>query len=220
MSSNQRNQRNARTMERAPRLMLPAILIVLAGGMAVGENIDPANDGSKYAWSENLGWLNARPGGPGGPGVQVSDSDLTGWAWSENAGWITFSSTGPNPYRVASGWRRAVPAGSFALTVTKAGGSNVLLSWTTVSGATTYDVVRGGLSTLHSSNGNFQVATQTCIVANAPGTSFTTGGTPSAGDGYWFLVRGRNCGGMGTYNDGSQVESRDAGIVASGNDCL
>ena len=300
MSSNQRNQRNARTMERArriasvaviatratqrasPRLMLPAILIVLAGGMAVGENIDPANDGSKYAWAENLAWLNARPGGPGGPGVQVSDSDLTGWAWSENAGWIslsctnrscaggaygvtndgcgtlsgyawsenagwinfapsgsgvtinpmtgifsgrawsenagwiTFSSAGPNPYRVATGWRRAVPEGSIGLTVTQAGGSTVLLSWTAVSGATTYDVVRGGLLALHGSNGNFQVATQTCIVNNAPGTSFTTGGTPSAGDGYWFLVRGRNCGGKGTYGGGSE----DAGIVASGQDCL
>ena len=72
------------------------VVAVLAatGGFAMAENIDPANDGSKYAWAENLGWVNARPGGPGGPGVQISDSDLTGWAWSENTGWINFAPTG------------------------------------------------------------------------------------------------------------------------------
>lgn len=80
--------------------------MLLAGGVAVAENIDPANDGSKYAWAENLGWINLRPLGAGGPGVQVSDSGLTGWAWSENAGWITFSSTGPNPYQIVTSWRR------------------------------------------------------------------------------------------------------------------
>jgi len=92
----------------------------------------------------------------------------------------------------------------------------VTLSWTAASGATTHDVVRGGLLALHNSGGNFQIATQTCVADSAPGSSVTTGGTPSAGDGYWFLVRGRNCGGKGTY--GSTQE--DAGIAASGNDCL
>jgi hypothetical protein len=56
-----------------------AVLSLSAGGAALAENIDPNNNGSKYAWSENLGWLNARPGGPGGPGIQVSNSGLTGW---------------------------------------------------------------------------------------------------------------------------------------------
>lgn len=269
----------------SPRFVLLAILIALAGGVAFAENMDPGNDGSKFAWAENLGWVNAQPSGPGGPGVQVSDSGLTGWAWSENAGWIslsctnrscmgssygvandgcgtlsgyawsenagwvnfaptgagvvinpatglfsgrawsenagwiTFSSAGPNPYRVATSWRRAVPIGANNLTVDKASGSNLLLSWTPLAAATSFDVVQGGLSALRNSNGNFQSATQSCIVHNTTGTSFTTGGTPSSGDGYWFLVRGGNCGGAGTYNDGTQVGSRDAGIIASGNDC-
>jgi len=182
------------TQRASPRFVPLAVIVLLAGGVAIAENIDPAHDGSKYAWAENLGWINAQPGGPGGPGVQVSDSDLTGWAWSENAGWIslsctnrscageafgvtndgcgalagyawsenagwinfaptpgvcggdptcgvkispttgifsgrtwsenagwiTFSSAGPNPYRVATSWRRAVPGPATGLTVTKA----------------------------------------------------------------------------------------------------
>ena len=77
----------------SPRFALLTIASLLAGGVALAENIDPNNDGSKYAWAENLGWINLRPGGPGGSGVQVSDSGLTGWAWSENSGWISFSCT-------------------------------------------------------------------------------------------------------------------------------
>ena len=279
----------------SPRLVSLIILILLGGGAAIAENIDPNNDGSRYAWGENLGWLNARPGGPGGSGAQVSDSGLTGWmwsenagwislscantsscgtssygvtndgcgtlsgkawsenagwiefapttcggdptcgvrispatgiftgrAWSENSGWITFSATSPTPYRVTTSWRRAAPAGSpTGLTAARTGVNNVLLSWTALSGATTYDIVRGRLSTLRSSNGNFQSATQACVANDTPGTSFTTGGTPGAGDGDWFLVRGGNCAGAGTYDSGtaSQVGSRDAEIAASGNDC-
>lgn len=43
---------------------LPVVFVVAvlaaAGGLAMAENIDPANDGSKYAWAENLVWVNAR----------------------------------------------------------------------------------------------------------------------------------------------------------------
>ena len=283
--------------ERAsPPFMLAAILTLLTAGVVFAENINPANDGSKFAWSENLGWINAQPGGPGGPGVQVADSVLTGYAWSENAGWIsasctndascgttsygvtnngcgtlsgyawsenvgwidfacstngscatanygvvinpktgifsgrawsenagwiTFASSGPNPYQMATSWRRAVPTGSPALTAGKSAGTNVLLSWTALSGATSYDIVQGGLNALRSSNGNFQSTTQACVSDGTTATSLTSTGTPNVGDGYWFLVRGANCGGKGTYNSGSpkQVGSRDSGIAASGNDC-
>lgn len=262
------------------RFVLIAILIPLAPGAALAENIDPGNDGSKYAWSENLGWINAQPGGPGGSGVQVADSGLTGWAWSENAGWIslagasygvmndacggltgyawsenagwinfaptgagvvidpktgifsgrawsenagwiTFSSAGPDPYRVATAWRRLPPAGAPQLSATKAAGADVLLSWTAVSGATSFDVVQGGLSVLRTSNGNFQLATQACLVNDTPASSFTASGSPSPGDGYWFLVRAGNCGGHGSYDaDGpTQIGLRDPEIAASGNDC-
>ena len=267
---------------------LTLLVFFLAANFAFAENINPANDGSKYAWSENAGWINAQPSGPGGPGVQVSDLGLTGYAWSENAGWIsvscannatcgaanygvtnngcgalsgyawsenagwisfagtsygvaidpktgifsgrawsenagwiTFSSAGPNPYKVATSWRPALPVGAPSLTAAKTGGVNAVLSWTAISGATSYDIIQGGLVALRNSNGNFQSAVQACVANNLTTTSFTATGTPSAGDGFWFLVRGANCGGKGTYNSGSprQVGSRDAGIAASGNDC-
>jgi hypothetical protein len=261
-------------------------LTLLAGGAVLAENIDPGNDGSRFAWSENLGWINARPGGPGGPGVEVSNSGLTGWmwsenagwislsganyavtndgcgllsgkawsenagwidfspttcgndptcgvtidpatgvfsgrAWSENAGWITFSATGPTAFQVATTWRGigTAPTGSPSLTAGTTSGS-VLLSWTPLAGATTYDVVQGLLSTLRSTNGNYQSATQACAANDTRWTSLTMGGTPSVGDGYWFLVRGSYCT-AGTYNSGaaSQVGSRDPEIAASGKAC-
>jgi hypothetical protein len=55
------------------------------------ENIDPNNDGSQYAYGENVGWCNAEPLGNGGPGVYVTSSALTGWIWGENIGWINLS---------------------------------------------------------------------------------------------------------------------------------
>ncbi len=274
----------------------PAVLILLVFSAARAENIDPNGDGSKYAWSENMGWLNARPGGPGGPGVQVGDSSLTGWiwsenagwislscantsscgtssygvannacgglsgrawsenvgwidfapatcggdpscgvkigpttgifsgrAWSENAGWITFSATSPVAYRVATSWRSTAPlppSGSPTVTAGRNGGS-LVLSWTALAGATSYDVVQGALSTLRSSHGSFQSATQACSTNDTLATSITVSGTTGVGDGFWFIVRGANCGGAGTYNSGaaSQAGSRDAGIAASGNGC-
>lgn len=189
-----------------------------------GPSYGVTNDGcgtlAGYAWSENAGWINFAPIGAG-VAINPTTGIFSGRAWSENAGWITFSSAGPNPYQVATGWHRAVPAGSPGLAAGKTGGSDVLLSWTALSGATTYDIVQGGLSALRSTSGNFQSATQACIANNTTATSFTTSGTPSAGDGFWFLVRGENCGGRGSYDSGAprQVGLRDAEIAASGHDC-
>ncbi len=53
------------------------------------ENIDPYNDGSQYAYGENVGWLNFEPGI--GDGVQVASDKLTGYVWAENIGWISLS---------------------------------------------------------------------------------------------------------------------------------
>jgi hypothetical protein len=279
----------------SPRLVWSIVLLLLPNTAIFAENIDPNNDGSKYAWSENLGWLNARPGGPSGQGVQVGDSSLTGWiwsenagwislscantsacgtssygvvndacgglsgrawsenagwidfapttcgsdpscgvkigpttgifsghAWSENAGWITFSATSPVAYQVMTSWRSTAPppAGSPSVTAGKTGGS-LILSWTQLAGATRYDVVQGTLSTLRSSHGSFQSATQACAANDTPTTSVTIVGTPSAGDGFWLLIRGGNCGGAGTYDStaASQAGPRDAGIAASGHGC-
>ncbi len=55
------------------------------------ENIDPDNDNSQFAYSENTGWINFEPNGDGGDGAEVTDSAVTGFIWSENVGWINLS---------------------------------------------------------------------------------------------------------------------------------
>jgi len=52
-------------------------------------NIDPADNGSRYAYGENVGWINFKP--TQGPGVTVTDSQVIGYAWGENIGWISLS---------------------------------------------------------------------------------------------------------------------------------
>jgi hypothetical protein len=65
------------------------VLLIGMAGVSFAENIDPDNDDSQYAYGENVGWLNFEPSH--GPGVTVSDSNLTGYAWAENVGWINFN---------------------------------------------------------------------------------------------------------------------------------
>ena len=263
----------------------------------IAENIDPVGDDSQYAYGENIGWLNAEPSGDGGPGVEVSDFELTGWfwgenigwvslscqntascasvdygvtndghgnlggfGWSENGGWINFasdsSSVGIDPatgafegyawtenmgwigmscsntgscgsvdYGVTTGWCQSVigvPTGipdvSAALQ-----GSDVRLSWPAIGQAAWYEIVRGDLAVLRSSGGDFDTATQSCVSDNDAGTVAVVSGSPgpSPGDAYWYLVRGVNCKGKGTYDSGggSQVGVRDLEVGGSGNDC-
>lgn len=68
------------------RLVVCAVLYAARLG---AETIDPSNDGSQHAWAENAGWLNAEPGGDGGPGMDVRPGDVRGWAWLENVGWVS-----------------------------------------------------------------------------------------------------------------------------------
>lgn len=75
-----------------PLLALAAV--VLGAGSAgaqvtIDETVNPDDDGSRWAWSENLGWLNAEPDGDGGPGLETRFEEVHGWMWSENAGWIS-----------------------------------------------------------------------------------------------------------------------------------
>jgi len=280
------------------------VAIVMAMASAVtglrAENMDPAG-GNVYVWSENGGWLNVQPGGPGGWGMQVNDFDVSGWlwgentgwvslscrntgscssvtygvtnsggggslagyAWAENAGWIDFRPAGAgvtvNPatgvfdgyawsenfgwisfgstaalqepagsrdammtgFHIVTQWRcvpaPAPPSVRPALSVSKSAGS-AALSWSSVPGATGFDVVRGDLGILHAT-GSFQLSTQQCLASHTPDAGLSETGPLAAGQGRWFLVRAANCGGAGTYDDGTQVGSRDAGIQASPNRC-
>lgn len=53
------------------------------------ENIDPDSNGSSYAYTENVGWINLNPSQ--GLGVTVTDHAVSGYAWGENIGWINLS---------------------------------------------------------------------------------------------------------------------------------
>ncbi len=78
------------------RVLMASVLAALLGAaaaIAAAENIDPNNDNSQFAWGENVGWINAEPSGPGGPGMQVSGAGLTGYMYGENIGWINLSCT-------------------------------------------------------------------------------------------------------------------------------
>jgi N-acetylneuraminic acid mutarotase len=120
----------------------------------------------------------------------------------------------------ASGCPLAAPVGSPLLSLSGTGGATTL-SWTALTSATGYDLVRGGLLLLRASGGDFAAATQACVANDTPDTTLPDAAVPAAGDGFWFLVRGTSCGGNGTYDSGApgQAGSRDAGIDASAGAC-
>jgi hypothetical protein len=92
-----------------------------------------------------------------------------------------------------------------------------LLSWTDLPGVAGYDLVRGDLSLLNSSGGDFSIAVQECVADNFAGISIEYTGTPAPGRGFWFLVRPVYAAVDGTYDseDPAQVGLRDLEIDAS-----
>jgi spore coat protein A len=98
--------------------------------------------------------------------------------------------------------------------------SKTRLWWSTLTGATLYDVVRGDIQALFSSHGNFTTAVQGCLADNLSQTYWLHSGAPAPGQGTWYLVRKVVGGVPGTYDEGgSQVGLRDAEITASGIGC-
>ncbi len=72
------------------RIRSVAVLLCAAVlyGAARSENIDPKGVGARYAWGENVGWLNFKPAPSG---AHVSGDKVTGFVWGENIGWISLS---------------------------------------------------------------------------------------------------------------------------------
>jgi len=202
-------------------------------GSCAASSYHVGNDGlgtlSGFAWGENIGWVNfsptaCQPDPTCGVKIDAATGYFRGRAWSENAGWITFASAGPIGSTARTGWcsgTGATPGMGFTLSVSRSDES-VMLSWTALSGATSYDVVSGRLSTLASSEGDFTVSTEQCLAERFTSTSSVfPGNSPSPGDGLWFLVRGTNCRGHGTFDSdpSSQSGTRDGEIAASGHGC-
>jgi hypothetical protein len=101
-------------------------------------------------------------------------------------------------------------------------GGYLELTWSPTSGATGYDVVRGVLSVLRATAGDFTISVDACLENDASQPQDTDDATPPTGDGFWYLVRPVNaCTEPGTYDDAipPQVGSRDSEIDASPNAC-
>ena len=78
-----------------------------------------------------------------------------------------------------------------------------------------------GLQTLRGTGGDFTAAVSACLADDTASTSLTVTEMPAVGDGSWYLIRGGNCGGQGSYDSGgaAQAGSRDAEINASVSSC-
>ena len=113
------------------------------------------------------------------------------------------------------------PTGTPSLLVGKPAAGSASIAWSAVPAAAGYDLARGSLSVLRSTNGNFSTATTDCLENDLTATSRDDADTPAALDGFWYLVRAVNCGGSATFDSlaPSQIASRDAGIQASPTAC-
>ena len=89
------------------------------------------------------------------------------------------------------------------------------LTWTAPSGATSYDVIRGALSTLKASG--FTAAVDACVGSHVLSPSISDPHAPAEGDADWFLVRSVNACGVGVFDEAvpSQAGPRDAAIQAA-----
>jgi hypothetical protein len=177
------------------------------------------NTGGRYAPAGNL-WA---PTSTGASAPSARGDHSAVWTGSEMIVWggrQTAASLATGARYCALPCSSLPPAGSPRLTLSRSG-VTATLSWTALAGATRYDLVRGGLSPLRASGGNFTTATDACLADNTSLTSAADPSLSSPGDGPWYLVRGLNCGGNGTYDSGaaSQAGSRDAEVNASSHAC-
>jgi hypothetical protein len=149
--------------------------------------------------------------GAGVPGRRQNASSI--WSGTEMIVWggAPTTATGGRYCACAS----AAPSGEATLLLGQSTPGTAHLSWTYAgTDASAFDVVRGDLSTLRSSGGDFSVATGSCL-GNDAGAFVDDPSVPAAGSGYWYLIRAVSCGGRGSYGSAPA----DTGISASGNDC-
>ena len=94
------------------------------------------------------------------------------------------------------------------------------LTWTEPTDETWYDVVQGDLQTLRATGGAYIAATQTCIADDHLIPSLLVPEVPeTAGQGFWYLVRGEvSTRGYETFEAG-QYDGRDGEINVSDGAC-
>ena len=110
-------------------------------------------------------------------------------------------------YLLDDPWRSGLAAAA-GPTLTKDGTGRATIAWTAVSGATSYDVLRGQVAELRSDAGFGRAASFSCGTA---GTSVADAASPGAGQSFYYLVRGRSAAGKGTFGDfGTDVDTSAA----------
>ncbi|MEM7244098.1 MAG: right-handed parallel beta-helix repeat-containing protein [Acidobacteriota bacterium] len=88
------------------------------------------------------------------------------------------------------------------------------LTWPAASGATGHDVLRGEIATLGAVG--LAGSLTDCLAADTAALSLSLT-MPEPGRGSWFLVRGRTCGGPGSYDPSGST--RDAALSGAGLAC-
>jgi len=80
---------------RSARILTVCGVVALGAQTAAAQtNVNPVD---KFAWGENIGFLNFYDANATMDGVAVLENHLRGWVWGENVGWINVGS-GPTPY--------------------------------------------------------------------------------------------------------------------------
>lgn len=180
-------------------------IVALASWLSIGSMAARAD--YEIAW-----YVFASGGGSSGNGAY----EIRGTVGQPNA----TESAGSDYAQGAGFWRNAelcfTPVGASDLSVQRSG-ADLELSWSAVSGAVVYDVIRGDLTTLRSTAGDFSAATNGCVV---DGTSATSNITPAGAGESYFLVRPVACA-PGSYDSvgSSQADARDAEINAAVSGC-
>jgi hypothetical protein len=95
------------------------------------------------------------------------------------------------------------------------------LQWSVVTPADAYDVVKGDLMALRSSNGNFTSSLDDCLENDSSDTFSRDTATPTPANGFYYVVRAQNVCKVGSFDSGysSQIEDRDVEIMASVQAC-
>jgi hypothetical protein len=99
------------------------------------------------------------------------------------------------------------------------------LDWHAMADTIGYDVVKGNLSLLRTSGGDFEVAIEACLANDLDETTLVLPPNLNPGEGSFFLVRAVTGADSYTYDttddwlDSSQVESRDLEIDAAAHTC-
>lgn len=96
-------------------------------------------------------------------------------------------------------------------------GPTGLISWSSVSHGDIADVVRGSVSTLLATNGDWGASLLDCIANDQPGFSVQFDEVPLPDEAWYFLARPVSCTRPGSYDDASPglLGSRDAWINSS-----